>query len=94
MLVMSFCTFLPFGVVALFSQMGIGIWLAVPFSTLIGWMYFVLDQVGESTSNPFEGNANDFPISRICRDIEIELRTMLDEGAIPLPLQPVNGIAT
>ncbi|RYE60763.1 MAG: Fic family protein [Hyphomicrobiales bacterium] len=94
MLVMCFCTFLPFGVVALFSQMGVGIWLAVPFSTLIGWMYFVLDQVGESTSNPFEGNANDVPISRICRDIEIELRTMLDEEAIPLPLQPVNGIAT
>lgn len=94
MLVMCFCTFLPFGVVALFSQMGFGIWLAVPFSTLIGWMYFVLDQVGESTSNPFEGNANDVPITRICRDIEIELRTMLGEEAIPLPLQPVNGIAT
>lgn len=94
MLMTCFCTFLPFGVVALFSQMGFGIWLAVPFSTLIGWMYFALDLVGESTSNPFEGNANDVPISRICRDIEIELRTMLREEEIPLPLQPVNGIAT
>jgi len=94
MLVICFCTVLPFGVVALFSQMSVGIWLAVPFSTLIGWMYFALDQVGESTSNPFEGNANDVPISRICRDIEIELRTMLGEDKIPLPLNPVNGIAT
>lgn len=94
MLVWCFCTFLPFGVVALFSEMGIGIWLAVPFSTLIGWMYMSLDQVGESTSNPFEGNANDVPISQICRDLEIELRSLLGESEIPKPLPAINGIAT
>ena len=94
MLVWCFCTFLPFGVVALFSEMGIGIWLTLPFSTLIGWMYMSLDQVGESTSNPFEGNANDVPISQICRDLEIELRTTLGEGEIPKPLPAINGIAT
>lgn len=94
MLVMCFCTLLPFGVVALFAEMNIGIWLAVPFSTLIGWMYMALDQVGESTANPFEGGANDVPISQICRDIEIELRTMLGERDLPAPLKPVNGIAT
>ncbi|CAH0146817.1 hypothetical protein SRABI118_00427 [Massilia sp. Bi118] len=42
------------------GQMG---WLALPFSVLIAWMYLALDQVGESTENPFEGSANDVPIT-------------------------------
>ncbi|WP_245318292.1 MULTISPECIES: hypothetical protein [unclassified Mesorhizobium] len=51
-----------------------------------------LDQVGESSANPFEGNANDVPISQICRDIE--LRAGLGEADLPKPLLPVNDIAT
>jgi putative membrane protein len=53
---------------------------------LVAWLYVALDQVGESTENPFEGGANDVPISRICAGIEIELRELLGETAIaPLP---------
>lgn len=100
--VMIFCTLLPFGVVPVFAEMGklggalgpIAIWLTIPFSTLLGWAYMSLDQVGESSANPFEGNANDVPISQICRDIEIELRTGLGEVDLPKPLLPVNDIAT
>jgi len=96
-----FCTLLPFGVVPVFADMAklggvlgpIGIWLTVPFSTLLGWVYFSLDQVGESSANPFEGNANDVPISQICRDIEIEMRTALGDVNLPPPLKPVNDIA-
>ncbi|MFD2052929.1 bestrophin family protein [Mesorhizobium calcicola] len=102
MFVMVFCTLLPFGVVPVFADMGklggalgpIAIWLTIPFSTLLGWAYMSLDQVGESSANPFEGNANDVPISQICRDIEIELRTGLGEVDLPKPLLPVNDIAT
>lgn len=102
MFVMIFCTLLPFGVVPVFAEMGklggalgaIGIWLTIPFSTLLGWAYMSLDQVGESSANPFEGNANDVPISQICRDIEIELRAGLGEADLPKPLLPVNDIAT
>ena len=57
-------------------------------------MYMSLDEVGESTSNPFEGNANDVPISQICRDVEIELRTTLGEDNLPAPLSAINGFAT
>lgn len=100
--VMIFCTLLPFGVVPVFADMGklggalgpTAIWLTIPFSTLLGWAYMSLDQVGESSANPFEGNANDVPISQICRDIEIELRTGLGEVDLPKPLLPVNDIAT
>jgi putative membrane protein len=102
MFVMIFCTLLPFGVVPVFADMGklggvlgpIAIWLTIPFSTLLGWAYMSLDQVGESSANPFEGNANDVPISQICRDIEIELRSGLGEADLPKPLLPVNDIAT
>ena len=102
MFVMIFCTLLPFGVVPVFADMGklggalgsIAIWLTIPFSTLLGWAYMSLDQVGESSANPFEGNANDVPISQICRDIEIELRSGLGEADLPKPLMPVNDIAT
>jgi putative membrane protein len=101
MFVMIFCTLLPFGAVPVFAEMGklggilgpAAIWLTVPFSALLGWVYMSLDQVGESSANPFEGNANDVPISQICRDIEIELRTALGDANIPSPLLPVNGIA-
>ncbi|MEI9408016.1 bestrophin family protein [Mesorhizobium salmacidum] len=101
MFVMIFCTLLPFGVVPVFADMGkldgmlgsIAIWLTIPFSTLLGWAYMSLDQVGESSANPFEGNANDVPISQICRDIEIEMRAGLGESDLPKPLLPVNDIA-
>ena len=99
MFVAIFCTMLPFGAVPIFAEMSgilgpFAVWLTVPFSTLLGWMYMSLDQVGESTSNPFEGNANDVPISQICRDIEIELRAVLGEQPLPAPLAPINGFAT
>ena len=102
MFVTIFCTLLPFGVVPAFTELAkvggipsvIAIWLSVPFSVLVGWMYLSLDQVGESTSNPFEGGANDVPLSQICRDLEIELRGRLGETNLPSRLQPVHGIAT
>ncbi|MDV3251978.1 hypothetical protein DevBK_11600 [Devosia sp. BK] len=102
MFVAIFCTLLPFGAVPVFAEMSklggiwsvISIWLTIPFSALLGWMYMSLDQVGESTSNPFEGGANDVPISQICRELEIELRAAMGEIDLPAPLLPRNGIAT
>jgi ion channel-forming bestrophin family protein len=67
-------------------------WLAIPFSALVSWMYVSLDQVGESTSNPFEGGANDVPISQISRLIEVELREMLGETDLPPLLAPKGDI--
>lgn len=100
MFVWIFVTLLPFGAVPIFAALGtsippqVAIWLTVPFAVLLGWIYLSLDQVGESTSNPFEGGPNDVPMSQTCRDIEIELRSRLGETALPPRLEPVNGIAT
>lgn len=86
--VRTFCLLLPFGILMEFEKLnasvsgimhGNMIWLVIPFSTMISWMYLALEQVGESTENPFEGNANDVPMAQICRKIEHELMDMLGE---------------
>ena len=84
-----FAALLPLGVVREFDKLnevvggalaGHMAWLAIPFSVLVAWMYVALDQVGESTENPFEGGANDVPITHACQQIECELREMLGEA--------------
>jgi putative membrane protein len=88
------CVLLPFGVMGEFARLdtvvegwarGNMVWVGVPISILISWMYASLDQVGESTENPFEGGANDVPITAICRDIEADLREMFGDAEAPRP---------
>jgi putative membrane protein len=99
--VRAFCILLPFGLLKEFDALnlvatgwlqGQMIWFVVPFSAAISWLYMSLMQVGESTENPFEGNANDVPISQICRMMEIEMRDLLGETDLPPLLKPKNGI--
>lgn len=96
------CILLPFGMIGEFERLndvvdgwakGNMVWLCIPLSLLITWMYTSLDQVGESTENPFEGGANDVPISRICEEVELDLREMLGETGLPPPLRAVGNIA-
>lgn len=96
-----FCLLLPFGLLREFDRLndsvegvlkGHMVWLVIPFSVLISWMYTSLGRVGESTESPFEGSANDIPISQMCRTAEIDLRAMLGETDLPSPLQPTNNI--
>jgi putative membrane protein len=99
--VWCFAALLPFCLVREFDRLNDGIfnllagqmaWLAIPFSALVSWMYVSLDQVGESTENPFEGGANDVPMSQMSRLVEVELREMLGESDLPLLLHPKNDI--
>jgi putative membrane protein len=96
-----FSFLLPFGLLMEFDQLNAGVegimkgnmvWLVIPFSCFIGWIYTSLDKVGEGTENPFEGNANDVPITQMCRTIEIDLREMLHETELPDPMEPKNNI--
>jgi putative membrane protein len=68
------------------------VWFIIPFSVLISWVYSSLDQVGESTANPFEGNANDVPITQMSRNVEIDIREMLGECDLPPAFKPQNNI--
>ena len=99
-IVRIFVVLLPFGVIPEFANIGntlsdsfpfIGthfVWAAIPFSVIVSWVFSTMQRIGTVGENPFEGTANDVPISTISRGIEIDLREMLDESPeqIPRPL--------
>lgn len=88
-----FIVLLPFGMLQEFEKMGsYYVWLTIPFSALVAWVFHTMDKIGESSENPFEGGANDVPLTALCRTIEIDLRQMLGETELPEPLAPVNNI--
>jgi len=94
-----FVFLVPYGLLNEFNKLGNGtliegysIWLNIPFAILLTWVFNSLDIVGESSTNPFEGSANDVPITNISRTIEIDMRDMLDETDLPPALTPENFI--
>jgi ion channel-forming bestrophin family protein len=94
-----FVAIVPFGLFPYAQDLGksAGIehwtaWLNVPFSAVVGWLFLSLEKVGENSSNPFEGGANDVPISFIARRIEIEMRVMLGEQTDLKPIEAKHNI--
>lgn len=63
------------------------VWLSIPFSIVISWIFFTMERIGDVSENPFEGIANDVPITTISRGIEIDIREMIgdDKKLIPDP---------
>lgn len=93
MFVRLFNGLVPFGMLGEFAKLGEGfVWHTIPFSALVAWVFMMMERIGESSENPFEGSANDVPITAMTRTIEIDLREMLGEQDIPKPLQPQNNI--
>ena len=87
-----FCALIPFGLLNIFQTSSVlTIWLTVPFSGLIIWIFFLMDRIGDYSENPFEAAYNDVPISSITRAIEIDLREMIGDEQIPAPYPVENG---
>lgn len=87
---LMFSMLVPFGLLGVFSE-SYWIWLNVPFSALIIWVFFLMEKIGDYSENPFEGTYNDVPITSIARTIEIDLREMLGETDVPQPIAEENG---
>ena len=68
------------------------VWLSIPFSALISWVFYCIELIGDNTENPFEGGPNDVPISNMSRGIEIDIRQLIDDKDIPAPLEWKNNI--
>lgn len=87
-----FIFLLPF---ALLSEMNkfsnYGIWFVIPFSVLISWVFMTMEQIGESSENPFDNGTSDTPMSTICRNIEIDILEMIDDPNLPPKLEPYNN---
>lgn len=93
MFVRLFNGMVPFGILGEFAKLGEHfVWLTIPFTAVVAWVFIMMERIGEASENPFEGSANDVPITAMTRTIEIDLREMLGETNIPEPLQPVNNI--
>ncbi|MCC7029474.1 MAG: hypothetical protein IT257_04145, partial [Chitinophagaceae bacterium] len=90
-----FIILLPFGMFKEFEKLGEHfVWLTIPFAALSGWVFTTMDKIGEATENPFEGRANDVPITAMSRGIEIDLLEMLNENHQLKPLSSQNSIIT
>ena len=88
-----FIFLLPLGMVSEFHEIGEGaVWMAVPFTVLVGWVYLMMELIGDYSENPFEGLGNDIPMHSLCRVIEIDLKEMLGEADIPPSIAAKNGV--
>lgn len=91
--VVLFIYLLPFGLLKDLSVLADwGAWLTIPFSMLISWVFFTMEQIGEFSENPFDNAVNDIPIAAICRNIEIDIKELLAEANLPEKLSPVNDV--
>ena len=68
------------------------VWFSIPFSAIVSWVFYALEVVGEHSENPFEGGPNDVPITNLCRDIEIDIRQLIDDDSSPEPLTWNSGV--
>ena len=92
-----FILLLPFGIIPEFARIGERfidsypmiasgfIWLGIPFTAIISWIFNTMLRIGTTGENPFEGSPNDVPISGIARGIEIDMREILGEPKDKIP---------
>lgn len=99
-----FVLLLPLALVPQFGEIGndfkehypiigdIFVWFSIPFYVIVAWIFHTMERIGRTGENPFEGTANDVPISTIARGIEIDLRQNLGEINEDIPEQfPVKN---
>lgn len=82
----GFCLLLPLGLVetlGLYTPLG---------STVAGFLFLALLQIGNDIQNPFENLEDDVPLTTLTRSIEIDLRDALGEAHALEPVKAVNGI--
>jgi putative membrane protein len=90
-----FVLLIPLGMLQEFHKFGLHfVWLSVPFSMLSGWIFTTLEKIGESSESPFEGNANDVPITSLSRTIEIDLFEMHDMPNVPKAIKTDSKIVS
>ena len=70
------------------------IWLNIPFTVVVIWVFNTMLRIGLAGENPFEGSPNDVPISNISRGISRDILQIINEdpNKIPAPFKNVNNI--
>ena len=86
----AFCGLVPLGMLQAFSAHFL--WMAIPFSSLVSWVFLTMDRIGDWSENPFEGLANDVPISTMSRGIERDILQMVGRDALPPPREQAGAL--
>ncbi len=68
----------------------VGYW-SIPLSHLVGIVFILTYQAGQSLLDPFELKPSGTPISTITRSIEINLLEQIGEENLPEPLKPIKN---
>ena len=88
-----FILLLPFSMIPELIKLGPrGLWLSIPMTALGGWVYVMMEIIGDYSENPFQGMANDIPMMSLCRVIAIDLREMLGEKELPPGIESKKGV--
>jgi putative membrane protein len=101
-----FMYLLPMAIIPTFANMGITIaetnplvgnyfvWLNIPFTVIVIWVFNTMLRIGLAGENPFEGSPNDVPISNIARGITRDVLQLIDEDPvnIPEPFENINNV--
>ncbi len=69
-----------------------GAWFSIPFTVIVGWVFLMMELVGDYSENPFEGLGNDVLMLSLCRTIEIDLMEMMGEENLPPKIRLINDV--
>lgn len=88
-----FIFLLPFSMIpALLGAGTLNFTVTILVTALLGWVYVMMEIVGDYTENPFQGMANDIPMLSLSRVIEIDLREILGETDLPANIEEKEGV--
>lgn len=101
-----FMWLLPMAIIPAFAIMGndisksnefVGeyfVWLNIPFTVIVIWVFNTMLRIGLAGENPFEGSPNDVPISNISRGITRDILQIIDEDPANIPdhFENVNSV--
>ena len=101
-----FMWLLPMAIIPAFANMGVDIaetnpfigayfvWLNIPFTVIVIWVFNTMLRIGLAGENPFEGSPNDVPISNISRGITRDILQIIEEDSenIPDPFENINNV--
>jgi ion channel-forming bestrophin family protein len=88
-----FSLLLPFALITELNKQGeLFIWLTIPFSAIINWIFYFSERNSEYSENPFQGLIYDIPITNITRAIEIDMLQSIGVEDLPESVVAKNGI--
>lgn len=93
-LVKLFCFLLPLGLLgSLQTSQFMDIALTIPVTIVVGWSFLMSETVGDLSEDPFENFIYDVSMSKLTSAIEVDLKEMLGESRLALPIKQRQFVA-